>query len=316
MTATAGRHHKEAEGTAESTGEVGEQQPTRTKSGRGRRMLKRVGLALLALLMVLGLAVAFFARRTENQIEALRDEVTAIGGDNPSPLPGTQAMEELPAPVQRYFDYVFVEEVSVYSNVVLTSSGEFRRPLTEGFNPVTAEQTIAVGTPALMFSAKVDMAPLMWARAYDFYAEGTMEMKAKINSTLTVVTETETPELNQTSLQRWLLESPLYPMALLPGGAVQWEAIDATHARAVVSSDGVEASLVATFGADGSLTSFDAEEDGDLTTSYHGSGEHGERSDYRLVDGIMIPHSFSLGRAAEGEIYPFFEGQIETISFQ
>lgn len=193
--------------------------------------------------------------------------------------------------------------------------GEFRRPLTEAFNPTEVEQTIAVGTPALLFAARSSMTGGIWARAYDHYAEGKMEMRAKIGSTLTVVNEPETPELNQTSLQRWLLESSFYPQALLPGGPVSWEAIDDSHARAVVEYYGSKASLVATFNDDGSLASFEAEADGDLTTPYHGSGEHVVRSDYKEVAGMMVPHSFTVSRAADGELYPFWRGEVTSISF-
>ena len=194
-------------------------------------------------------------------------------------------------------------------------AGEFRRPLTEGFTPTTAAQTVAVGTPAMMFDATVQMVPGVWARAYDAYVDGSMEMKAKVMSALAVVDESSSPELDRTSLRRWLLESPLYPMALLPGGPVRWEAIDDGRARAVVSYHGISASLVATFDADGRLLRMDAEADGDLGTPYHGSGEHAARNDYREVDGVMIPMGSVIARAAGGKLYPFWRGRIEHIRF-
>ena len=103
--------------------------------------------------------------------------------------------------------------------------------------------------------------------------------------------------------------------ALLPGGAVRWQAIDAQHARAVVTLGDDSASLVATFGDDGRLLRFDAEEDGDLRTSYHGSGEHAARDDYEAVDGLMIPRRFVIARAAAGRILPFWEGRVTSIRF-
>jgi AcrR family transcriptional regulator len=158
-----------------------------------------------------------------------------------------------------------------------------------------SERPDGADEPDFVFSGTTTMLPGLWARAYDAYVEGEM---AKINSAITVVNETETPELNQTSLQRWLIESPLYPAALLPGGDVTWEPVDDRRARGVVTAEGMKASLIATFRADGSLEHFDAERDGDLTTSYHGSGEHVTREDYRPVDGVMIPHRFTIARAA------------------
>ncbi len=289
-----------------------------SRSNRPRRIrhfLKRSFMALAALVALLGVFVAYSSRQTEADIQDLRDRVSVIGLANPAPVYDAAAVADLPEPVQRYFDYTFVDVREPLGYAEVSMEGDFRRPLTDGFSPTSAEQTIAVGHPSLMFSARTTMFPGLWARAYDFYANGEMEMKAKVMSTLTVVDESETPELNQTSLQRWLLESPTYPAALLPGGPVRWEPIDSTHARAIVAADGLEASLVATFRADGSLESFSAETDGDLTTSYHGSGEHVLRGDYRLVDGMMIPHTFTISRAAGGQLFPFWTGEIRSIRF-
>ena len=61
--------------------------------------------------------------------------------------------------MQRYFEYVFVDPQEPVTFVDLTMVGDFRRPRTEGFSPTTAEQTIAVGTPALMFSARTNLFP-------------------------------------------------------------------------------------------------------------------------------------------------------------
>ena len=73
---------------------------------------------------------------------------------------------------------------------------------------------IAVGTPALVFSATTPIVPGVWARAYDAYVDGRMDMKAKVLSAVAVVNESSSPELDRISLRRWLLESALYPAAL------------------------------------------------------------------------------------------------------
>lgn len=276
------------------------------------KLLLAVALPIAALAAWIG--VSSFL--TEGEIAGHAQTVRRIAGEHPFQPVDPAAMQALPAPVKRYLEYA-VPDLSIrYQLVNLTAEGDFRRPLTEGFAPTSSAQTIAVRTPALMFAATTPIIPGLWARAYDFFADGRMEMRAKIASALTVVKESASEALNRTSLRRWLLESPLYPVALLPGGPVRWEAMDDTHARAVVSGFGLKASLVATFRQDGSLASFDAEEDGDLTTPYHGSGEHAARNDYRLVSGMMIPHGFEIARAAQGKVYPFWRGKITSIAFQ
>jgi hypothetical protein len=287
---------------------------TRTPKPRGRRILRGTLITCGALVAVVGLTIGGFSWSTERDISGHRDRVADLAADAGAVTVDTAAIADLPEPVQRWAEFTFPGGYDNLPSITeFTMEGDFRQPLKEDFNPTTAEQIAATRTPAFVFSARVDMGPGIWARAYDAFGDGKMEMKAKIESTLTVVDEKETPELNVTSLQRWLLESPMYPAAMLPGGPVTWEAVDDSHARATVQADGMQASLVATFGDDGSLLAFDAEKDGDLTTPYHGSGEHTSRGDYRDVDGIMLPYEFEIARAAKGEIYPFWRGTLKTV---
>ncbi|WP_319532822.1 DUF6920 family protein [uncultured Cohaesibacter sp.] len=255
-------------------------------------------------------------RETEQAIAGFRTIVAEIGAEAKDASFDADGVRLLPTPVQRYLSYSIKGPLSGYKVVRVAQKGDFRRPMMEAFEPTVASQVIAANVPAMVFSATTPIIAPIWARAYDFYAHGKMEMRAKILDVLTVVDEQETPELDRISLRRWLLESALYPQALLPGGHVRWEAIDDDSARAIVSSGGMEASMVAYFDAEGRMTFMQAEEDGDLTTSYHGSGEHVARSDYRQVGNLMIPHSFTISRAADGQIYPFWMGKMEEIIYK
>lgn len=285
-----------------------------------RPLIYRGAVGALVLSAAVATVLAWLAAGTDADIATHRAQVIRQARQVAPLQVSAQDLARLPAPVQRYFAFTFRTAAlpSPASHVELTMEGQFRRPRSEGFTATRAEQTIAVRTPALLFAATTPLLPGLpglTARAYDAYADGHMAMKAKLLSAITVMNEPATPALNRMSLRRWLLESPLYPMALLPGGPVRWEAVDEQRARAVVQSGSDSASLVATFGADGRLLRFEAEEDGDLGTPYHGSGEHASRDDYALVDGVMIPRRFVIARVAGGRILPFWEGRITGIRF-
>lgn len=280
------------------------------------KFVRTTALTALVFTVAVGGFVAVQASRTESDIAAFEARVAAIGKSNLTPPIDATRISNLPEPVQRYLRFTFNGTAPAYAVVRLSASGDFRRPLTEGFGATTAHQVIAVGEPALMFSATTPVFPGVWARAYDFYAEGEMEMKAKILSTITVVDESQTPELNLISLRRWLLESALYPAALLPGGPVTWEAIDSRSARAVVTWGGLRATMVAHFDATGQMTHMVADADGDLGSPYHGSGEHVARSNYQQVGDQMIPMDFTISRMAGGKLYPFWKGSIDAIKFE
>jgi len=279
----------------------------------------RIGIAALAVATAGGAWLAWSAARTEADIAAHRAQVIAEARRARPATPSPEALAALPEPVRRYIAFTFRGATPPTARVVsLTMTGRFRRPGSTTFTDTRAEQTIAIHTPALLFDATTPLLPglpALTARAYDAYADGQMAMKAKLLSAITVMDEPASPVLDRISLRRWLLESPLYPMALLPGGPVHWDAIDARRARATVVRGGQRAALVATFADDGRLLRFEAEDDGDLATPYHGSGEHGARDAYALVDGVMVPRRFMIARAAGGRILPFWEGQVTAIRF-
>lgn len=273
------------------------------------------GAGLVALIgVVVSIGIGSFL--TERDIRRFQHRVEVIAQATPALSLTDNAMLQLPEPVQRYFAFAFPEGIPEARLVRLTSEGQFRRPQTETFSFTTSEQVIAMNAPALMFSATTPVIPGVWARAYDFFANGEMEMKARVLSTMTVVDERETPELNVISLRRWLLESALFPHGLLPGGPVTWVSIDSQAARAIITADGLQSSMIVHFGEAGEITHMVAEEDGDLSTPYHGSGEHVTRTDYREVSGVMIPHAFVISRMAGGEVFPFFDAQLTSIVFE
>lgn len=99
---------------------------------------------------------------------------------------------------------------------------------------------------------------------------------------------------------------------------MRWEAAQPRNsARAVASHRGINiASLLGRFAEDGLfMLSFEAEEDGDLGTPYHGSGEHVARRDYHTVQGVRVPLGFTISRRAQGRTLPFWEGHITAIRF-
>lgn len=271
--------------------------------------LRRIGMGLGLLVMIPVAVIAYSEQVSRSAIADHEDRVVDLAGKAGPVQVDEAAIADLPEPVQRWVSFTFDDPAGVRAtHIEIGMEGDFRRPLTEGFNNLTGSTVSATNEAAFVFSGKTSVFPGVWALAYDAYAKGEMEMKAKVMSTLTVVDEQETPELNRSSLQRWLLLSPTYPSALLPGGLVTWEPIDGDHARATVRADGLEASLRFTFGDDGQVEEVNAETDGDLTTPYHGSGEHVTVTDYREVSGMMVPHQYVVARAADGERFPFLTG--------
>lgn len=279
------------------------------------RLLRILGYAGLALLVLLAATLVYFATSTRAEIDAL--EARLIAKATPPADAAAEKIATLPAPVQRFFAFTFPGGAPQgISHAVIEMKGLFRRPLTEDFNDTTARQVAAIVTPDMVFSADTPIMSVLWAIAWDRYLDGEMEMNARVLSAMTVMHEEGNPTLNGISLRRWLLESSTYPMALLPGGPVAWEPIDDTHAKAVVAAHGIRAEMIATFDEDGALVALDATTPGDLTTPYHGSGERAERRAFQLVDGVRVPMEFEIFRVgADGVKQPFWKARITHLAF-
>lgn len=224
----------------------------------------------------------------------------------------------LPAPVARYFDFVFQGGPPRFLRTVrLRQQGEFRRPGATDWAPMAVEQYASPADPAFVFTGTTPILPGVSARATDAYVDGRMDMKVTVLWAITVVDE-EGGTLDRTSLMRFFIEAPLYPTALLPGPHLRWEPIDGDHARAVVLADGKPIGAYrATFAADGALLELWSEDDGDAATAarFHGAGEVGRRGDYRPVDGVMVPHAFTLARRFGDRVEPFWTGTVTYLDF-
>lgn len=279
------------------------------------KTLRVFTIGLLGLSIVFSLFIVYSDYSMDQIIEGFERRI--IASATPFSPPSAQEIQNLPQPVQRYLDFTFPNGFPKQKQyVVVKMQGMFRRPLTQSFEPTTARQVASFTRPDMVFSASTPIFGPIWADVYDRFIEGEMQMEAKLLSAFSVMHEDKNPSLNQISLRRWLLESPTYPMALLPGGIVTWHAIDDTHALAVASAYGIKAELMATFGPNGELLSFDATKPGDLTTPYHGSGERVSRSDFQLIDNIRLPLSFEISRVGRDAIaHPFWRARITDIHF-
>ncbi|MGC2857397.1 DUF6920 family protein [Novispirillum sp. DQ9] len=273
-------------------------------------------LGAAAALAVGAAAIAILGASYRNAIGDTIDRVLAAGRGQPGA--SLAVPPDLPAPVARYFDYVFQGKPPRPLRVVrMVEEGEFRRPGATGWAPMTVQQYVAPGGPAFVFTGTTPLLPGVTARAMDAYVDGHMEMTVKVLSAVTVVDE-RGGALDRTSLMRFVIEAPLFPSALLPGPHLRWEPIDATQARAVVLAGGAPIGAYrATFAADGPLLELWAEDGGDPATAhrFHGAGEVAARGDYRPVDGVMVPHAFTLSRRFGDRVEPFWKGTVTYIDF-
>ena len=122
--------------------------------------------------------------------------------------------------------------------------------------PFGAEEYFAIDPPGFVWSARIGVAPLLAIEGRDRYLDGKGHMDFGALALVPVVSASG-PELDQGALLRFLNEIMWFPAAAL-SPYISWEAMDADSARATMSYEGVSASAVFIFDAEGKPTNVEA----------------------------------------------------------
>lgn len=120
-----------------------------------------------------------------------------------------------------------------------------------------AEQYITVDEPAFVWKVRMNMLPLLPVTGRDKFVNGKGQMNIKLFSLVNMVISAG-EKIDQGALQRYLAEIGWYPSAAL-GPYIQWEAIDATSAKATMTYKGVSGSVVFHFNEGGDMIGCNAD---------------------------------------------------------
>jgi hypothetical protein len=161
-------------------------------------------------------------------------------------------LNNLPAPVARYFRFALKEGQPIFQTARIRHKGEFN--LNDRWIPFESEQHFSKNPPGFVWDAKMRMNPLMNVRVRDGYSGGQGSMLAKMFGLYTVMNAEPDEKLAAGALQRFLAESVWQPTALLPNENLKWTAIDDRKALATLTDSGVEISLEFEFNETGEIT--------------------------------------------------------------
>jgi hypothetical protein len=223
-----------------------------------------------------------FARRVREDARAL---FARAAGAASAPAP----VEGLPPPVRRYLEVSGAARRAPIATVRLRHGGTFAPKVGGAPLPIRGEQYFTADPPGFVWWGRVPAAPGVWIDARDQVVGGEGNMLVRLESTITLA-DARGPELDHSALVRLLGELAWLPTALRDPRFVTWTPRDATSATATLRVGGREVSGVFHFGADGLPARFTAERYMDL-----GGGRSvlrpfvGELSDYRAVDGVLLP---------------------------
>jgi hypothetical protein len=269
--------------------------------------------AAVAAVGVLGTVASVNGARFGHRVAREMRELAAAAAA-PPPIDRVR-LAVLPPPVRRYLTKAIGERAGAPSGVRLHHAGSFRPSLTGSWLPIRGEQCFTAHPPAFVWRGRVRMAPGVWIDARDRSVNGIGNMLVRFESTITIANASG-PELDQGALVRLLGELVWLPTAFLDERYVRWSAIDERRARATLQINGRTAAAEFTFGPDDLPAAFTSERYRDL-----GGGKSalttfvGRLSDFRAVDGILVPHRVAGGWVIDGEMVDYANFEVVQLRF-
>jgi len=267
-------------------------------------------IAILAAVVAAVLVVAslLFNRNANKQIKRLLQ-----GTPQADRIIRHEDLSNLPQPVQHWLEKSHIIGREEITSVRLKQQGMMRT--TEGgpWMKARAEQYFRADKPGFVWKASVAMAPLLRLSGLDNYQEGRGRMSIKILSLIPVV-NAEGPEMDYSTLLRYLAEMPWFPSAAL-NPYIKWEPINRNSARATMSWKGVRASGVFNFNDEGDIISFFTKRYRENNGKYSLCDWGGINKEFREFSGIRVPSkSDIIWREITGD-FKWFECEITDIEY-
>ena len=263
-----------------------------------------------ALLPALALALRAGSRCQQRALAAQLETLTRDAASAPA-RGSIQGLDSLPAPVARYLRWA-LPETPLMRLVRLEQRGRLRTDAQSGrWMPFEAVHLGAPGATGFVWNAHVTVAPLLHVRVRDAYVEGEGSGHVSLLSAFGISAASGTPEMNSGALHRFLAEAVWYPVALLPGPALQWSPIDSGRALATLTDHGTSVSLEFTFAETGEVTGIYAPARwGTFGGVYEQRPWEGHFRNYEQRNGFRVPTEGDVGWYAGGEWHPVWEGAI------
>ena len=224
----------------------------------------------------------------------------------------------LPASVKRYFEIVLKDGQPIITAATVQHKGTFNMSEGQaGWKPFTSTQRVITHRPGFDWDARVMVWPGVPVRIHDAYIAGAGQLNAALFGLIPVANMTNSAELSKGELMRFFAEAVWYPTALLPSQGVQWKAIDAETALAILTDGDTALSMRFHFGKDGLIDTFRAEARGRLVGDKMTFAPwEGRFWNYAERSGMRVPLEGEVAWVLPGGSKPYYRGVITTLQYE
>jgi hypothetical protein len=227
-------------------------------------------------------------------------------------------IEDLPAPVRRYFSTVLTPGLPIVTAATLEHTGSFNlSPTGEQWKPFTSRQRVIIRRPGFLWDACIAMGPGVAVRVHDSYSDGGGLLHAAVLGLFSVARLRGGGELARGELMRFFAEAAWYPTALLPSQGVRWEAVDEHSANATLVDGPFSLTLLFRFDEAGHMGSVRAEARGRMVGKETSLAPwEGTWSNHQRVDGMTVPLTGEVAWLLPEGRKTYWRGTVTSLSYE
>jgi hypothetical protein len=225
----------------------------------GTPLRKGVKIVIRSVAVVLVVAVAtgvVMRTRYERGLARQVDQLFAARVPDRASVVADKDLTGLPEPVQLWLRSAGIVGQPRPTTVRLKQAGEIRLG-DRGWLPFTAEEYYTIDPPGFVWTASIDMAPLVAVIGQDRFVAGKGNLEMRVLGVIPVANDSGA-DMDQGELLRYLNEIMWFPAAAL-SPYITWESIDTTSALATIQYAGLKVSATFVFDDQGRLTTMTAD---------------------------------------------------------
>ena len=268
--------------------------------------------------LLLGAGVGLAAFGSSRWASTTQAKIAQLEAAKLQPLAGhfnEREIEDLPAPVQRYFRAVLKNRQPLIAAATFELAGTINMSVNGGeqWKPFTSWQRAVVHRPGFLWNGRVTMFPGLVAHVHDSYISGVGSLHAAMLGLFAVAEVYGGGEIARAELMRYFAEMVWYPTALLPSQGVLWTAVDDHSANATLVDGPISLTLLFRFDDAGLITTVHADARGS------GSGKEMVMlpwdctvSNYQLRHGMMVPTHGVVGKGDKS----YFMGDLRSLAYE
>jgi hypothetical protein len=242
---------------------------------------------LIALIFIIG--KIRLAAQFDKEVKILFDQSKNISHQT---FDKTQ-LDNLPEPVQRYFNYILKNGQPYISYARIKHKGHFKTGIDKSWIKIKGEQYATTEKPGFIWKGTTAM-----FIAQDMYIADKGRLIVSLFSLINVV-NAKGEQYNQGELLRWLGESILYPTNFLPSDRLSWFPIDDQTAKLTFNYNGLSLFFKITFNDIGEITEMETKRYMDMNNLETWVIKV---SDYKELNKVIIPTRFEvLWRLEKGD---------------